>query len=351
MREARLEAKDIAWSGRGKLPSRKLPLNRRMPNGMYGGVRGRRLVTASYSIAKMIALYGIQLKELGRGQPLRCLRSMSLQKVKWAVMPSGTAKITPQGARFKNRFYTVEVAVSEHWFENARSDSNWTAALSYDPADCSSIAIWGPDYKNNELRLMDWQAKYMGKSFSEVASLKKQETADLKKLKNDEDLEVAKMLKKQEELAKEAQRKTNEAREKSPQSKSASVANINANRAEEVAALRKAKKEGASSPEGSGTGTPSPAEASQLAEDFLPKENPEGSAADEALESPQTQKGHEASKTPKASEDAGKAGETVPEPQKRVGRAEWLLGLMDSAESSNSKVIIENLLSNGGLWF
>jgi hypothetical protein len=51
MREARLEAKDIAWSGRGKLPSRKLPLNRRMPNGMYGGVRGRRLVTASYSIA------------------------------------------------------------------------------------------------------------------------------------------------------------------------------------------------------------------------------------------------------------------------------------------------------------
>jgi hypothetical protein len=50
MREARLEAKDIAWSGRGKSPSRKLPLNRRMPNGMYCGVRGRRLVTASYSI-------------------------------------------------------------------------------------------------------------------------------------------------------------------------------------------------------------------------------------------------------------------------------------------------------------
>jgi hypothetical protein len=40
------------------------------------------------------------------------------------------------------------------------------------------------------------------------------------------------MLKKQEELTKEAQRKINEACEKSAQSKSASVANINANRAE-----------------------------------------------------------------------------------------------------------------------
>ena len=40
-------------------------LNRRMPNGTYGGVRGRRLITASYSISYdyLILLFDVRLVE------------------------------------------------------------------------------------------------------------------------------------------------------------------------------------------------------------------------------------------------------------------------------------------------
>jgi hypothetical protein len=270
------------------------------------------------------------------------LRVMNIEKVKWAVLPGGQAKVTPEGVRFKNLFYSGEAAVSEHWFENARSGGNWSVSISYDPGDCSSIAVWGPDFKTyEELQLLEWEAKYIGKSFSEVAASKQSEAGELKKLKAQEDLEVAKMYMRQEQMSSEAQKKTDEAREKVDQSKTASVSNIKINRANEAAAIKAAEKAVGSTQGHPSAAAPSPTESTQLTNTSLPVENPKHSEDSAASAAPEPSK---------ASANAGKAEKTVPIAEKKVGTPEWLLDLRDSADSSNAKVIIDNLLGNGELW-
>lgn len=89
--------------------------------------------------------------------------------VRLAVMPTSNATVTPKGIKFKNIFYICDRAVSEAWFEKARSRRTWSVPISYDPRDMEHIYIWNKDEKKHEVcTLLDWNNKNAGKCLDEI---------------------------------------------------------------------------------------------------------------------------------------------------------------------------------------
>ncbi|MGF9765024.1 Mu transposase C-terminal domain-containing protein, partial [Microvirga sp. 0TCS3.31] len=71
------------------------------------------------------------------------LRFATVDEVALNVMAPGTARVTPNGIRFKNEYYSCPTALGAEWFALARQ-REWTVSVSYDPRDLGMFYIIDP---------------------------------------------------------------------------------------------------------------------------------------------------------------------------------------------------------------
>ncbi|WP_271672249.1 Mu transposase C-terminal domain-containing protein [Bradyrhizobium sp. CCBAU 51627] len=70
------------------------------------------------------------------------LRQLSYEEVALAVMPRDSARITPNGIRFRGGFYTCDQAEADRWFWKARNKGGWSVEVSYDPRSLDKLYLW-----------------------------------------------------------------------------------------------------------------------------------------------------------------------------------------------------------------
>ena len=69
------------------------------------------------------------------------MREYPIDLVKFSLMPTADAKVTPFGIRHCGGFYTCTKAVEERWFDRARQDTRWSVKISYDPRDMNHVYL------------------------------------------------------------------------------------------------------------------------------------------------------------------------------------------------------------------
>jgi hypothetical protein len=105
------------------------------------------------------------------------LRSFPEDKIKLALMPTDTASVTAKGIRYRNIYYLCDRAVSEYWFETARSKGAWKVDISFDPRNMTTIYIRNADGTTEKCWLSEWQKKYNRKTLDEILHLLEMEKA------------------------------------------------------------------------------------------------------------------------------------------------------------------------------
>jgi hypothetical protein len=179
----------------------------------------------------------VKLWEWGIAHCSGLLRSVPEDAIKLCLLPADTALVTAKGIRFKGLYYLSERAVAEQWFERARARGSYRVDISYDPRDMGHIYVRNIDSALCEpCFLADWEAKWNGKSFDEVAYQQSNERAMRQSHANRElqasvDLgaEIDKIVAEAEQMSKQAV---------IPVSKKARTAGIRDNRAGEKQLLR-----------------------------------------------------------------------------------------------------------------
>jgi putative transposase len=70
------------------------------------------------------------------------LRTQSVDKVRFSLLPRDTATVTQHGIRFRKLFYTCERAVDEGWYVKAGYSGRWKVSVSYDPRTTDWLYLW-----------------------------------------------------------------------------------------------------------------------------------------------------------------------------------------------------------------
>ncbi len=104
------------------------------------------------------------------------LRTFPEDIVKLNLMPTGQAKITARGIKFKGMYYTCEKAKKEFWFEKFRSNllpkSEKSLSISYDIRQPNFIYLRSPDGRDFEkCWLLESQERYSNKNFYDIEYL------------------------------------------------------------------------------------------------------------------------------------------------------------------------------------
>lgn len=114
------------------------------------------------------------------------LRSYSEEVVKLNLMPTDKATVTSKGIKFKEMYYSCELALKERWYENARNNGSWKLSICYDPRNMNSIYVKNADNRNYEVCfLLEYQEKYKNKTLDEINHLYYMEKVNEKKLENE----------------------------------------------------------------------------------------------------------------------------------------------------------------------
>ena len=187
------------------------------------------------------------------------LRTFPEDIVKLNLMPSGRATITAKGIKFKKLYYTCQRAKTEQWFERARSrtlgKSEKYLDISYDPRQPEYIYIRSSDGKDYEKCLIiDVEARYTGKTWSEIEYLLAYEQLQKQKNRGKETQTKVDLMAEFENIVEQATASTDAVRDKTI-SNSKKVKGIRDNRAfekekrREEEAFELSKKESSSSVE------------------------------------------------------------------------------------------------------
>jgi hypothetical protein len=187
-------------------------------------------------IADAVVPIPIELWNWGITHLSGALRSFPEDKIKLALMPTNTASVTAKGIRYRNIYYLCGRAVSEHWFELARSKGVWKVDISFDPRNMSTVYVRNPDGTVEKCWLSEWQDKYGGKTLDEILHLLETEKALVRK-------NVPKEMASKAELSAAIDSVISEAEEMArqtviPKSKSERTGNIRDNRRSEKTANR-----------------------------------------------------------------------------------------------------------------
>jgi len=104
--------------------------------------------------------YGIRYRSGG-------LSTVSMEKVRYALLPKEKASVTEKGICFHGMFYTCMDAEKDRWFETARARGRSETEAAYDPG-CSDCIYIMTDNGFLECRLLDKSAGSAGRSFAEL---------------------------------------------------------------------------------------------------------------------------------------------------------------------------------------
>ncbi|MBI5922891.1 MAG: DDE-type integrase/transposase/recombinase [Betaproteobacteria bacterium] len=83
------------------------------------------------------------------------LRRYPEELVRFSLLPTAEATVTPNGIRLFGVYYTSARAVEERWFDRARQKGVWKVPVSYDPRDLNEI------YLHDSMAAMTFQTCHM----------------------------------------------------------------------------------------------------------------------------------------------------------------------------------------------
>ena len=87
----------------------------------------------------------IELWNWGIAQKSGQLRSYPEDRVRFSLLPVGSASVTVHGIYFDGCFYSCAEAVEQRWFDQARQRGRWRVSISYDPRCLDDIYLHAPD--------------------------------------------------------------------------------------------------------------------------------------------------------------------------------------------------------------
>jgi hypothetical protein len=165
------------------------------------------------------------------------LRTMNEDLVKLNLMPTGTARITERGIRFKSMHYTCEKATREMWFEKARSQMlsplEKSLQISYDPRRMDIIYLPSPDGRDFEkCYLQDPDERYSNRTIYDVEYLLNYEELQRKKQEGQQLQNEVDLMAKIESITRSAEQQTEKHQDKS-QSNLQRTSGIREHRAQE----------------------------------------------------------------------------------------------------------------------
>ncbi|KJS13223.1 MAG: hypothetical protein VR67_05470 [Peptococcaceae bacterium BRH_c8a] len=140
-----------------------------------------------FAIKEQIQPYPIELWKWGLKNRIGRLRKESYDIVRLNLMPSGTARVTDMGIKFKMpgiqishaAFYTCEKALKEDWFIQARNKGSWPIEVSYDPRLVDYIYIRLDRGRGFEkCRLKDKHSNLMGKRWEDFIDMRERRIQD-----------------------------------------------------------------------------------------------------------------------------------------------------------------------------
>ena len=98
-------------------------------------------------------------------------RWVAPEKVRFSLLPKDDARITEHGIRLHGMYYTCDMAVSEQWYEQARTAGGRMVTAAYDPRNAAFIyIIVSPDKPPVECHLLSHDEAYSGIQYAEIAS-------------------------------------------------------------------------------------------------------------------------------------------------------------------------------------
>lgn len=170
------------------------------------------------------------------------LRSIPEDIVKLNLMPTGNAKITERGIKFKGMYYSCEKARNEFWFEKARNNSlsrlEKKLEVSYDVRKTDYIYIRSPDGRSFEkCFLLESQERYFHKNLHEIEYLLAYENLQVQRNKGIEKQDKVDLISKIESVVSRGEKMTNETKYEK-QSNRQKLAGIRDNRSVEKAKRR-----------------------------------------------------------------------------------------------------------------
>ncbi len=189
-------------------------------------------------------------------------RWVAPEKVRFSLLPKDDARITERGIRFHGMYYTCDMAISEQWYEQARTAGVRMVTAAYDPRNAAFIYIIASrDKAPIECRLLSQEETYSGLQHAEIVSEQDSDQAERAAYEYRE-LEA-------EVRLKDFITKTIEAAEKaSPatikQSKAQRIASIRENREAEMKELSCAEADRTIGEDPAGLSGPSPEEGKEV---------------------------------------------------------------------------------------
>ena len=96
------------------------------------------------------------------------LRTVDEDKIKLYLMPSSIASVTYKGIKFKNIYYSCDIAIKEHWFEKARQKGSWKVNIAFDERNMNNIYIKNNDNTFEVCYLLEANKQYKNKSLYEI---------------------------------------------------------------------------------------------------------------------------------------------------------------------------------------
>ncbi len=171
-------------------------------------------------IADNVPPIPLELWQWGINKRSGKLRTMNEDIVKLNLMPTGKARVTERGIRFKSMHYICEKAIEEMWFEKARSrmlsKEEKSLQISYDPRRTDFIYLPSPDGRDFEkCFLLDPDERYAHKTIYDVEYLLAYEDLQSKKRGGKQRQQEVDLMAKLESIAHRAKQETEQYEDKS----------------------------------------------------------------------------------------------------------------------------------------
>ncbi|WP_427392334.1 Mu transposase C-terminal domain-containing protein [Geobacillus icigianus] len=101
-------------------------------------------VLSNYVLTKEMLEAGVQkiprrIWEYGINNQKGVLRTLHEDVVKFYLLPSAEAVVTPKGVMYKNMAYVSDFCYEHNWFGEARTKGHWKVRIWYDPTDLGQI--------------------------------------------------------------------------------------------------------------------------------------------------------------------------------------------------------------------
>lgn len=132
-----------------------------------------------FMIESEVAPYPVNIWHWGVENRVGCLRWQSLETIRYALLPSDTARVTRNGIRFKKLLYLSELAQREQWLIKARNNGGWNITVAYDPRRVDNIFLrLGQDGPLSVCCLHENEQRFLGLDFLTVADYFRRQSED-----------------------------------------------------------------------------------------------------------------------------------------------------------------------------